>query len=108
MKIIQRQPHRLKELLCVLFGHEWNNYGICKCLKHGYAYDEYNKCARCGLENHGIKYCIHCFTEFAMNNTHVKYTECSENLHNFHQHIYGTLAKGYAFSGTHPHPLKST
>ena len=61
MKSISKQPNRFKELLCVLFGHRWNEHGSNKCTEHNQIFDEYNVCARCGLENHGIKYCVQCF-----------------------------------------------
>lgn len=61
MEIVPKQPNRFKEFLCVLFGHDWSEYGSNQCLEHNETFDEHNVCARCGLENHGIKYCVNCY-----------------------------------------------
>ena len=42
---------RILEIVCVLFGHSWNEYGI--TTDHtGRLLEEYSKCGTCGLENH--------------------------------------------------------
>ena len=43
--------NRLKEIICVVFGHEWNAYGRTES-DDGRILEEYSECARCGLENH--------------------------------------------------------
>jgi len=62
MKSDIKNPPKIKELLCVLFGHNWDEYGEKKCLKHNTVYDKHNTCSRCGLEKHTKpNYCQLCF-----------------------------------------------
>lgn len=42
---------RLAELVCVLFGHEWNIHGSTSD-ERGFILEEYDECTRCRLENH--------------------------------------------------------
>ena len=43
--------NRFKEVLCVVFGHEWNSYGVIRD-DDGRILEEHSECGRCGLENH--------------------------------------------------------
>lgn len=42
---------RFKEFFCVIFGHNWNEYGSTSS-PNGRILEEYNVCSSCGLENH--------------------------------------------------------
>jgi hypothetical protein len=62
MKVLKKQPSKLNELICVLFGHRWEEHGITTCHEHHETYNEYNICTRCSLENHEeSKYCLFCY-----------------------------------------------
>lgn len=50
MKVINFN-NRFKEFFCVLFGHNWSEYGSERTIK-GHILHEYNTCANCGLEVH--------------------------------------------------------
>ena len=50
MRIIITKHSRLNELICVLFGHSWTEYGNQKN-SDGLILEEYNRCACCHLEN---------------------------------------------------------
>lgn len=50
-KTVQPKVNRFKELLCVLQGHTWDEYGA-TTREDGLILEEYNKCSLCGLENH--------------------------------------------------------
>ena len=59
MKNISHPTRRRLELLCVIFGHDWNEYGSETEIVSGLAafpktfiVEEYNKCSRCLLEKH--------------------------------------------------------
>ena len=56
MKILQTQPSKWKELLCILFGHNWYEYGS-TTNNHNTIMEEYNTCERCGLRNHRVTGC---------------------------------------------------
>jgi hypothetical protein len=43
--------NRMKEILCVIFGHDWSEYGS-RTHENGRILEEYSKCQCCGLENH--------------------------------------------------------
>lgn len=43
--------NRLKEIICVIFGHNWDEYGS-TTHANGRILEEYSKCGCCGLENH--------------------------------------------------------
>lgn len=43
--------NRAREIICVLFGHSWNENGSVTH-KNGRVLEEYSKCSCCGLENH--------------------------------------------------------
>ena len=43
--------NRLKEIICVIFGHSWNEYGS-NTHDNGRILEEYSRCDNCGLENH--------------------------------------------------------
>ena len=51
MRIIITEHSRLNELICVLFGHSWNEYGS-KKNSDGLILKEHNRCDYCHLENH--------------------------------------------------------
>jgi len=42
---------RLREVVCVIFGHSWTSYGSTKDF-NGRILEEYSECGYCGLENH--------------------------------------------------------
>lgn len=63
MRVIAKVK-RIKELWCVLFGHEWMEYGCKTCETHKNTFDEYNTCNRCGLEYHTQKCCDDCYRDF--------------------------------------------
>ena len=63
MKIVAKTS-KFKELLCVLFGHLWDEYGSKTCGPHKITYDESNTCSRCGLEYHTQRFCDDCYSEF--------------------------------------------
>jgi hypothetical protein len=51
LKVPMTLANRLKETICVVFGHDWNAYGSIKD-ERGQILEEYRECDRCGLENH--------------------------------------------------------
>ena len=56
---------RFSELLCVIFGHSWDETGSSECQKHGTKYNEYAVCSSCGVVEHrGPTYCLRCLAEF--------------------------------------------
>lgn len=66
MRHIQKRPSKLKELLCVVFGHDWTEHGARTCVKHSVMLDEYNICGRCGLENHIRQTCQQCLGKIGL------------------------------------------
>ncbi len=56
---------RLKELMCVIFGHNWSESGEKTCPKHDAVYSKFETCHKCGLtRNIGEKLCPSCWIEF--------------------------------------------
>ena len=57
----------LKELTCVIFGHQWNESGSSTCLRHDFnvEFGHHRICSRCHLQqNLTTRYCPTCYDEF--------------------------------------------
>ncbi len=52
MREIGKHFNRAKELMCVIFGHNWSIHGTEQGSETKEILHEYNECARCGLEKH--------------------------------------------------------
>ena len=52
MSEIKKHFSRWKEFICVLFGHDWYEYGNEQNADTRQILHEYNVCAYCGLEKH--------------------------------------------------------
>lgn len=53
---------RAKEIVCVVFGHDWAETGHTKCGLHDKVYAQYETCSDCGLTKHiGEKHCSLCY-----------------------------------------------
>ncbi len=58
---------RAREIICVVFGHNWTESGSKTCTKHNHEYGKYVTCDRCGLtKTIGDKICGVCWTEFGI------------------------------------------
>jgi len=58
--------HKLKELICAIVEHNFNEHGKSTCIEHGTTFDKYKICCRCGIEKHtGLKFCKDCFRQFS-------------------------------------------
>ena len=65
----------MKELICVLFGHQWSETGHRTCQVHHHKFAEYKICGRCDLQkNISKRYCQPCMDKFHRENSNGKET----------------------------------
>ena len=58
---------RAREIICVVFRHNWTESGSKTCTKHNHEYGKYVTCGRCGLtKTTGDKLCGVCWIEFCI------------------------------------------
>lgn len=59
-----KYPSKLKELTCVIFGHDLSVSGKTTCQTHKQVFNEFRECERCGVRLVGPDHCPECYIDF--------------------------------------------